>query len=72
MPIATIALVLGGIAFLIALSMMAILYQKCATNQAMIISGLWCGQNGQPFKVVIGGGQFLYRWSSNLIGSLSS
>jgi len=34
-------------------------YQKCPPNQAMIISGMMAGENGLPFKIIVGGGTLM-------------
>src|SRR5215831_3383925 len=52
-----IAVIALGVVVLFVVSWMIFsLYQKCSPNQAMIISGMWAGEQGRAFKIVVGGG----------------
>lgn len=50
------ALVIGFFSIVVIAYMIANFYQKCGPNQAMIISGMWAGEDDRKFKIVVGGG----------------
>jgi len=53
---AIIAIANGVVLLFVFLWMSINLYQKCAANQAMIISGWGATQQGRSYKIIVGGG----------------
>ncbi|MBC7997573.1 MAG: flotillin family protein, partial [Leptolyngbya sp.] len=50
----------GVVFFAFLVWMVSSFYQKCGPNQAMIISGMFSGEEDRKFKIVVGGGTTVF------------